>query len=106
MSKEAVTKIKEAEDEALRIKNDAVAKSKQMVEDAEKSGKAHLSSVELKTSAEYEAKLTAMRAAADRAVEKSRTEADAEAEALSKSAGLRMHKAINVIVGGIIEECR
>ena len=106
MSKEAVAKIKEAEDEALRIRNDAVAKSKEMLDNAEKSGSAHLSSVEKKTAEDYESRLSAMRKAADKALEKSRADTDAEAEELRRSARQKMPKAINVIVGGIIEECR
>lgn len=106
MSKEAVAKIKEAEEEALRIKNQAVAKSKEMIDNAEKSGNAHLGSVEKKTSEDYEARLAAMRVAATKALEKSRADIENEAEELRNTAKTKMPKAINVILGGILEECR
>lgn len=106
MSKEAILKIKEAEAEAERIRENAAAEAKERVRRAEKEGKQLLACTEeeaLRVNAE---RLALTRKRADELLEQSHKDAEAEAQKICADSDERMDDAVRLIVEGVFEQCQ
>ena len=106
MSKEAILRIREAEDQAAVLCRVAEEKAVEMRERVRAQGEAHCTAVREDTEAEYAAELAEMRRRALALEDKKRAEAQEEAQALKAAARERMDEAIKIIVWEIVERCQ
>ena len=106
MSKEAIMKIKAAEEQANNIRAAADAEAKRRVANTEARGKQFCAETERRVTDENEKKLTLIRQKADETVLKNREATLAASKDTANEAGLHMREAIRYIIGGIMEECQ
>ena len=106
MSRESILKIRETEDTAARTVETAKARAKEMVEQAERDGKALCERTEAETSAEYTAVLSRIRERSEAFLEDSRTETDEEIAKLRREVSLRRKIAEKIIIRGFESKCR
>ena len=106
MSKEAIQRILEAEDQAAVLCRVAGERASEMRRRIHAQGEAHCAEVEQETEIEYAARLDEVRQRALSLEEKKCAEAEAEAAAIEATAKERMAEAIHMIVWEIIERCQ
>lgn len=106
MSQNAIAKITEAEQRAEVLCRVAAERAAEQLAEMEQKAKAHLAAVEKHVTEKNAQNLAQTREHAAMLIEKKREIAEAEAEALAKSARERMDKAVGVIVWGIVEKCQ
>lgn len=106
VSKEAILRIKEAEDQAAVLCRVAEEKAAEMRERVKAQGEAHCSTMREKTEADYAAELAEMRRRAMLLEEKKRIEAQKEAQALKDAAREKMEDAVKLIIWEIVERCQ
>lgn len=106
MSKEAIMKIKAAEDQANNIRTAADAEAKRRIADTEARGKKFCAETERRVTEENEKKLALIRQKADETVLKSREATLEASKDTTNEAGLHMREAVRYIIGGIMEECQ
>lgn len=103
MSKEAIEKIRDAEERARSIIAEAEKKAAGMITSAEKNAAELRAVTERNTGEELKRTLDAMRLKSDELTEKSIAEARAEADALLEKAEMKTLSAVKKIVWEIIE---
>lgn len=103
MSKEAIERIREAEEKARLIVAEAEKKAAGMITSAEKNAAELRAVTERNTGEELKRTLDAMRLKSDELTEKSIAEARAEADALLEKAEMKTLSAVKKIVWEIIE---
>ena len=106
MSKQAILRIREAEDQAAVLCRVAEERAAEMRERVKTQGEAHCNAVRENTEAEYAAELADMRRRASVLEHKKREEAMQEAEALKTAAREKMGEAVKLIVWEIVERCQ
>ena len=106
MSKEAIQRIREAEDQAAVLCRVAGERAAEMRKRIRTQGEAHCAEVERETEAEYAAQLEEIRQRALALEEKKCAEAEAEAARLEAVAEERIDEAIRTIVWEIVERCQ
>ena len=106
MSKEAILRIREAEDQAAVLCRVAEEKAAEMRERVRAQGEAHCAAVRENTEAEYVAELAEVRRRALALEEKRRVQAQEEAEEMKAAARERIDEAIKTIVWEIVEKCQ
>ena len=106
MSKEAIMKIKAAEEQANNIRAAAAQEAKRRISDTEARGKKFCADTERRISEENEKKLALIRQKADETVLKNREATLSESQQTANEANLHMREAIRYIIGGIMEECQ
>ncbi|MBR6728415.1 MAG: hypothetical protein IKM08_09510 [Clostridia bacterium] len=106
MSKDAIQRIREAEDQAAVLCRVAGERAADMRRRIHAQGEAHCAEVERDTEAEYAARLEEVRQRALALEEKKCAEAEAEAAAIEAAAREKIEEAINIIVWEIVERCQ
>lgn len=106
MSKEAILKIKAAEETAENIRASASAEAKKRIRDTEALGKQLCEETERRVTAENEKKLALIREKADETILKSRETTTDESKQTVGEANLHMREAVRYIIGGIMKECQ
>ena len=106
MSKEAIQRIREAEDQAAVLCRVAGERAAEMRKRIHAQGEAHCAEVERETEAEYAAQLEEIRQRALALEEKKCAEAEAEAARLEAAAEEKIDEAIHTIVWEIVERCQ
>ena len=106
MSRESILKIKEAEERADRMVEDAREQVRQMLRRAEAEGQALCQSAERETAAELAEMLAQLRERTAQMRERMESEGTEEAEALEQSVSLRRKIAEKIIIGGLERTCR
>ncbi len=106
LSKEIILKIKEAEAEAERIRNDAVVEAAARVRRAEDEGKRLCERAEAEALKVNRAKLEIASERADAVIGDAKQTALAEANAARESAEFNIREAVRLIVAGVYEQCQ
>ncbi len=106
MTQEAISAIRQAEEQAEVLCRVAEEKATEMRSKIKQEGEAHCASVERETTAEYAEELTAITARAKRLTAKKQQEAEEEAEALAERARTHINEAVKLIIWGIVEKCQ
>ena len=106
MSREAIQRIKEAEDQAAVLCRVAGERAAEMRKRIHTQGEEHCAQVERETEAEYAAQLEEIRRRALALEEKKCAEAEAEAARIEAAAEEKMEQAIHTIVWEIVERCQ
>lgn len=106
MSRESILKIKEAEDAAERLVEDAKCRAREMVEAAERDGRALCADTEASTTEEISNTMTQLKERTDSMVERIATEANDAAEEMRKNAALRQRSAEKIVVRRLMSKCR
>ena len=103
MAREAVDKIREAEENASRIRNDADKKAIELVERAEREGAELLKKAEADAVSAYGMKQQNTDSEVAKVAENAARKADADAAELLKQAGGRVGAAVDLITKSIIK---
>lgn len=106
MSKEAVLKIKEAEERARSIIESAQAESRKMIIDAEQRAQKDCDEFERSVKAEYKASVDEVRREVQEIIDRSFAECDRKCGEKEKAAEEHMGEAIKVIILGVMSECQ
>ena len=106
LSKEIILKIKEAEAEAQKIRNDASAEAAQRVRRAETDGKKLCEKAEADAAKVNREKLSITAERADDLLGRAKEDAQKEAEELRESAEFNLREAVRLIVAGVYEQCQ
>ncbi|MBQ7376341.1 MAG: hypothetical protein IJW52_05620 [Clostridia bacterium] len=106
MSKEIILKIKEAEAEAQKIRNDASAEAVERVRRAEAEGRKLCEKAEADAAKVNREKLAITAERADDLVGRAKEDAQKEAEELRESAEFNLREAVRLIVAGVYEQCQ
>lgn len=106
MSKEAILKIKAAEETAENIRASASAEAKKRIRDTEALGKQLCEETEHRVTADNEKKLSLIREKADETILRSCENAKGESHKTVDAANLHMREAVRYIIGGIMKECQ
>ena len=106
MSRDSVLKIKETEQKAERIVEDARARARAMIEAAEADGRALCERTEAEARAHDAALKETLYARTAETVSKANEEARAEAEAIRKNSFLNKRSAEKIVIRGLMSKCR
>lgn len=106
MSKEAVLKIKEAEQRAQSIIENAQAESRKAIIDAEQRAQRDCDEFERSVKAEYRASVDEVRREVQEIIDKSLAECDRKCGEKENAASEHMSEAIKVIISGVMSECQ
>lgn len=106
MAKDILIKIREAEAQAQKIREDGALEAKKRLNDAEAAGKRLCEQTELRANAENAEKLKLMRDKAQEMTEKHRSAAISEAKDVISAADHNMREAVRLIVGGVMDKCQ
>lgn len=106
MSRESILKIKEAEESADRIIEDAKVRAREMIEAAERDGRDLCATTETRTAEEIAETMKQLRERTAAMVERIALEANESAEAMRKNATLRQRSAEKIVVRGLMSKCR
>lgn len=106
MSKEIVNKIKEAEAQAQKIKNDAQEEAKARVKAAEEQGKKLCEKAQQNAEKENKEKLSLARTRSEELLAKTQEQAEADVEAKKEAAEFNMREAVRFIISGVNEQCQ
>ncbi|MBQ8310094.1 MAG: hypothetical protein IJX80_03670 [Clostridia bacterium] len=106
MSRESILKIKETEDAAEGIIEDAKFRAREMIETAEREGRALCAETETRTAEEIASTMAQLRERTDAMVDRISAEADEAAEEMRKNAMLRQRSAEKIVVRGLMSKCR
>ena len=106
MSKEIILKIKEAEAEAQKIRNDAADEATARIRRAEIEGKKRCDKAEAEAAAINREKLNITSDRANELLKRAKDSAEAEAVALRESAEFNLREAVRFIIAGVEEQCQ
>ena len=106
MSKDAIMKIKAAEDQARGIRESAAEEAKRRIQSTELRGKQFCTETERRATEENEKKLALIREKAEQTILKNREATLSASQDAMDEANLHMREAIRYIIGGIMEECQ
>lgn len=106
MSRESMQRIRDAEDRAVSIVEEARAEAKRMLEEAERDGAALYERVESETAEELHAMLLAIREKTASATERMMEEGTEEISNLRQQARLRHRSAEKIVIRGLEAKCR
>ena len=106
MSREAILKIKETEEEAERILSEARARAQELVADAEDEGRRLCQVTEAETAAQLADMLSQIRERTVTMNERVASETEQEVEALRKEVSLRRKSAEKIIIRGFESKWR
>ena len=106
MSRDSILKIKETEQKAERIVEEANARARARVEEAEKNGRALCERAEAEAIAADESLKQTLYARTAQTVAKADEEARAEAEAIRKNSFLNKRSAEKIVIRGLMSKCR
>ena len=106
MSKEIILKIKEAEAEAQKIRNDAADEAAARIRRAEIEGKKRCDKAEAEAAAINREKLNITSDRANELLKRAKDSAEAEAVALRESAEFNLREAVRFIIAGVEEQCQ
>ena len=106
MSREAILKVKETEEQALRFVSDARAKAAQMREETEREGQMLCATAESETLAKREEMMKQLRIKSEELMKNTLAEAKAEADALTREVNLRRRVGEKIIIRGLDSKCR
>ena len=106
MSKEIILKIKEAEAEAQKIRDEASAEATARIRRAQNDGKAMCERAQNEAERVNRSKLNIASERADAVLESVKSEAIAEAQAARESAEFNIREAVRLIIAGVYEQCQ
>ena len=106
LAKDILIKIREAEAQAQKIREDGALEAKKRLNDAEAAGKRLCEQTDLRANAENAEKLKLMRDKAQEMTEKNRSAAISEAKDVISAADHNMREAVRLIVGGVMDKCQ
>lgn len=106
MSKEIVLKIKDAEAEAQKIRENARAEGAERIARAEAEGKKRCQKAERDAAVVNNEKLDITAQRVDELLERAKNSANGEAAALREAAEFNIREAVRAIVAGVREECQ
>ncbi len=106
MSRESILKVRETEQKAERIVEEARARARAMVEKAEADGKAHCAEVEARVLSESAQMKETLRERTSQTVANADEEARKEAETIRKEAFLNKRSAEKIVIRGLMSKCR
>ena len=106
LSKEIISKIKEAEAQAQKIRSDAQDEAKNRIRVAEANGKKLCEDTENRIRKQNKEKLDVAKSRADDVLDKARESSEAEAEAMREAAEFNMREAVRAIIAGVNEQCQ
>ncbi len=106
MSKETVAKIRDAEAQAEKIRNDAAAEAKAKIQKAHTDGKKLCERAEADAARENAKKLAITQQKADELLNSVRAESAESASAKREEAEFNMREAVRYIISGVDEQCQ
>ena len=106
MSKEIILKIKEAEAEAQRIKEEASHEAAQRVRRAQSEGKALCENAQSQAEKINRSKLGVASERADEVLRGARNSALEEAQSAREAAEFNIREAVRLIIAGVYEQCQ
>ena len=106
MSKEIISKIKEAEAQAQKIRSDAQDEAKNRIRMAEANGKKLCEDTENRIRRQNKEKLDIAKDRANDVLDKAKESFEAEAEAMREAAEFNMREAVRAIIAGVNEQCQ
>lgn len=106
MSKEAVTRVREAEAQAAAIRSKAMADARQLRADTDAACAGQHDERLKQVSADMRSQLDNIQATADELVRQSREEARVDAEALREAANAHMKEAVRIVVWEMFDSCQ
>ena len=106
MSRESILKIRETEEVAAKTVEDARNRAREMLEAAEREGKALCARTEAEVTAEYAALIEKIRERSLLLDEKNQAEIDEEIAQLRREVSLRRKIAEKIIIRGLESKCR
>lgn len=106
MAREAMLKIKAAEEKAQGIRDDAATKAAEMIATAESEGLSSFEKARDNAEAVNRQKLELITAHANELIETTRTESRAEAAKMNRFTLSKRRDAVKLIVQGIFEQCQ
>ena len=106
MSKEIILKIKEAEAEAQKIKDEASAEATARIRQAQNDGKAMCERAQNEAERVNRSKLNIASERADAVLANVKSEAISEAQAAREAAEFNIREAVRLIIAGVYEQCQ
>ena len=106
MSKEAISRVRQAELEAARIRDEAETNARKAVEENQRTCEEEAAMQVEATARELKARLEDVRQRTEALVERSRSEAGKDGAALEAEADGKMKEAIRVIVWEMFDSCQ
>ena len=106
LSKETISKIKETEAQARRIRTDAEEEAKARVRRAEADGQRSFERAEEQAIKQNKEKLRIAKARADEVMKKAEESAQTDADAMREAAEFNMREAVRAIIAGVREQCQ
>ena len=106
MSKEIILKIKAAEAEAQKIRNDAADEAAARIRRAETEGKKRCDKAEADAAAINREKLSITSDRADELLKRAKASANTEVAAFKVSAEFNLREAVRFIIAGVEEQCQ
>ena len=106
MSREIISKIKETEAEANRIKSSAKEEARVRVQRAEENGKKLCAKAELDSQRNNSEKLRLTKQKTDALLEGIRNDSESEAAKMRAEAEFNMREAVRFIISGVNEKCQ
>ena len=106
MSRDSILKIKETEQRAERIVEEAKLRARTMVEEAEAAGEKLCADTEERTRAEIASMKETLRERTAETVKLAGEEAQDEAEEIRKTAFLNKRGAEKIVIRGLMSKCR
>ena len=106
MSKDAIRKIKVAEAEADKIREDASEMAKERVKRAESDGRKLCEDAENESVRVNKEKLDAIQEKVDQKLSEKRAAADRSVRELTLTAEFNMREAVKMIVGEVMDKCQ
>lgn len=106
MSKEIILKIKDAEAEAVRIRNDASEEAAARIRRAETEGKRLCDRAEADAAKVNREKLNITAQRAEELLKRAKESSDAEAQALREEAEFNLREAVRFIIAGVQKQCQ
>lgn len=106
MSKEAISRVRQAELEAARIRDEAETNARKTIEENQRTCEEEAARQTEATARELKARLEDVRQRTEALVERSRSEAGKDGAALEAEADGKMKEAIRVIVWEMFDSCQ
>ena len=106
MSRDSILKIKETEQKAERVVEEARARARAMLEEAEKNGRMLCENAEAEARAADASLKETLYARTAETVAKANEEARAEAEEIRKNSFLNKRSAEKIVIRGLMSKCR
>jgi phage gp29-like protein len=106
LSKESISRVRQAELEAARIRDEAQTKARKTVEESQRICAEEAAAHTEATARELNARLEDVRKKTEALVERSRSEAGEDGAALEAEANEKMQEAVRTIVGEMFSACQ